>query len=57
MKKEIENIRRVEIHGHQEFWRGWFHLFTSDGMAIIETDEGQVNIIPAWKVKFVTPRS
>lgn len=46
-------LRRVEINGHQEYWKGWFHQFTQDGMAIIETDEGFVKIEPAYKIKFL----
>lgn len=51
----MENqLRRVSISGHQEFWKGWFHLFTVEGKAIIEADDGQIHLVDAHKVRFIS---
>lgn len=52
---KMENqLRRVSISGHQEFWKGWFHLFTVEGKAIIEADDGQIHLVDAHKVRFIS---
>ena len=60
--------RPVAIHGHQEYWRGWFHGWTPSGKAdggvdvvryeleaIVENGRGVVTLVPAYKVTFLRP--
>lgn len=46
-------LRLVEVNGHQEFWSGWFHCFTSDGKAIVENASGGISLVDAHKITFI----
>ena len=48
-------LRQVEINGHQEYWKGYFHAWcglSEHPKAIIETETGEIKIRDATKVKF-----
>ena len=54
--EERGGLRPVEINGHQEYWRGYFHAWcglSEHPKAIIEDELGNVRIRDACMVKFI----
>lgn len=60
--KDSDNLRPVEISGHQVYWRGLFHAWTmheGKTMAIVERESGSVELVdPQYRViKFCVPKA
>ena len=62
-KVAIQNLpRRVEVHGHQQYYKGWFHGWRherqgeypgSSMRAVVEADGGTVNYEEPQKLTFL----
>jgi hypothetical protein len=61
---EETQMRPVEVNGHQEYWRGWFHGWThfrhadvppgqGTMMAVVETEGGGIAYVEPFKIKFL----
>jgi hypothetical protein len=53
-------VRRIEIDGHQQHYKGWFHRWGQQGdevVAIIEWEGGKVSLMStrSYSFTFVTP--
>ena len=49
--------RRVEINGHQEYFRGVWHGWITDSegqvKAIVETERGTITYVDPYKLTFI----
>ena len=49
----MTRFRECEVHGHQVFWRGWFHKITDDGRIWVEGHDGTlVALNNLYHIKF-----
>ena len=51
-----QELRPVEINGHQEYWTGYFHAWaglSEHPTAIVETVGGRIKIVKASQVTFM----
>ena len=56
VSKPTDGLRPVEVQGHLEYWKGWFHGWhglIGEPVAIVEHQSGHCSLVPAQKITFL----